>query len=240
MGYPTSKSLICIIEQQYTSPLDSHHFALNVGRGPTLPIDILFGIPTPHLSRKYGTIPSFVAGTRSVMKDMLSKVRKCITSSHNRNKRNYDKSCKSVSYHVGDRVWLFVPAVCPGRTKKLASLRAGPYTIIDKTSPVNYKLQLIGGQQQKIVHVNCLKLCYGNIEQHNPPISSVNVPCTSREIIFHNDHVNAGYTSVDTRIVDASGTQTPSTTRPQRTHRPPTRYHDYILNEIERSEDASI
>lgn len=39
---------------------------------------------------------------------------------------------------------MIVPAVKQGRTKKLSSLWRGPYTILDKTSPVNYCIQLIG------------------------------------------------------------------------------------------------
>ena len=32
---------------------------------------------------------------------------------------------------VGDRVWLYVPAVKQGRTRKLVSLWCGPYTVIN-------------------------------------------------------------------------------------------------------------
>lgn len=58
-------------------------------------------------------------------------------------------------------MWLFVPAVKSGRAKKLASLWRGPYTVIDKTSLVNYRVQLIGTTKTLVVHRNRLKLCYG-------------------------------------------------------------------------------
>ena len=45
---------------------------------------------------------------------------------------------------MGDRVWLFVPAMKKGKTKKLASLWRGPYTVVDKTSPVIYRIKLVG------------------------------------------------------------------------------------------------
>ena len=37
----------------------------------------------------------------------------------------------------------------------------GPYTVIDKCAPVDYKIQLIGGTQLLVVHQNRLKPCYG-------------------------------------------------------------------------------
>ena len=52
-----------------------------------------------------------------------------------------------------------------GNTKKLASFWRGPYTIFDKTSPVNYRLQIIGSNCLPLVdHHNQLKLCYGKPE----------------------------------------------------------------------------
>ena len=62
--------------------------------------------------------------------------------------------------HVGDRVWLFVPEVKSGTTKKLSLLWRGLYTILDKLSAVNYRIQLTGGQ----VISQDLKLCLSDPE----------------------------------------------------------------------------
>ena len=70
-----------------------------------------------------------------------------------------DQTISGEAFQVGDRVWLFVPAIRKGQTKKFASLWRGPYTIIDKVGPVNYHVQLIVGTQKRIVHCNRLKLC---------------------------------------------------------------------------------
>ena len=52
-----------------------------------------------------------------------------------------------------------------GNTKKLAPFWRGPYTIFDKTSPVNYRLQIIGSNHLPlVVHHKRLKLCYGKPE----------------------------------------------------------------------------
>lgn len=39
---------------------------------------------------------------------------------------------------------VYVPAVKSGRTKKFSCLWQAPYTTIDKTSAVNYRIQLLG------------------------------------------------------------------------------------------------
>ena len=59
-------------------------------------------------------------------------------------------------------MWLFVPAVKQGRTKKLASLWRGPYTVIDRINgALNYRIQLVGSTKTVVVHRNRLKQCYG-------------------------------------------------------------------------------
>ena len=61
---------------------------------------------------------------------------------------------------MSDHVLLYVPAVKPGKTKKLSTLWRGPYTVIDRTGPVNYCIQLIGSMTTVIVHRNRLKPCF--------------------------------------------------------------------------------
>ena len=65
---------------------------------------------------------------------------------------------------MGDRVWLYTPAVKEGRSKKLATQWHGPYTILDKTNSVNYRIQLIGAAHQIVVHRNRLKPVFGTHE----------------------------------------------------------------------------
>ena len=86
-------------------------------------------------------------------------VRQRSHEAHQRQKQVKDQTLSGEAFQVGDRVWLFVPAIKKGQTKKFASLWRGPYTIIDKVGPVNYHVQLIGGTQKRIVHRNRLKHC---------------------------------------------------------------------------------
>ena len=62
---------------------------------------------------------------------------------------------------------MYIPAVKTGLSRKLSSLWRGPYTILDKVTAVNYKIQLISGTKCQTVHSNRLKLYNG----HPEPIS---------------------------------------------------------------------
>ena len=62
---------------------------------------------------------------------------------------------------MGDLVWLYVLAVKPGRAKKFSGLWRDSYTVIDKTGPVDYKIQLLGSMKTIVVHQNRLNTCYG-------------------------------------------------------------------------------
>ena len=59
---------------------------------------------------------------------------------------------------------MYVPAIKSGLSRKLSSLWRGPYTVLDKVTNVNYKIQLIGSTKCQIVHANRLKLYYGHPE----------------------------------------------------------------------------
>ena len=68
---------------------------------------------------------------------------------------------KEFQLRIGDMVYLDVPAVRQGRNRKLASQWTDPYTITDRVSKYNVRLQLVGGVKQLVVHVNRVKPCYG-------------------------------------------------------------------------------
>ena len=99
-----------------------------------------------------------------------------IASSHQRNKKRYDKHGLFSPYSIGDLIWLHVPAVKPGRTKKFALQWRGPYTVIDKLSDTNYRIQLVGSSAKSlVVHHNRMKLCYGipqQVPSPSPPLAT--------------------------------------------------------------------
>lgn len=141
-------------------------FMVTFGRSPNLPIDIILGSPRAEVQQ----LPEYVQKTQTSLKAFFTEVRNQIKAAHLKQKREADKKVNGEMLHVGDRVWLFVPTVKQRQTRKFSSFWRGPYTIIDKVSAVNFKIQLIGGQQKQVVHRNRLKLCRtdpaGTDQQH--------------------------------------------------------------------------
>ena len=128
----------------------------------------------------------------------------------------------------------------PGRTKKLSLLWRGPYTVLDRTSPVNYKVQLIGGTATLIVHCNRLKTCYGepnrgavtNARSHILPQTPTGQPCATNPSLIPSSPRDAltnappppgGFTSSE---IPQGGS--PPSSRPVRNRLPPVRYGDYV------------
>ena len=102
-------------------------FRVNFGRSPILPIDIAVG----QLNvQEYGeggepTVPQYVETLNKSLRKIFSDVKEQLASAHDRSKKRYDKGVSGEKFTVGDQVWLFVPAVKQGRTKKTGFSLAG-------------------------------------------------------------------------------------------------------------------
>ena len=68
-------------------------------------------------------------------------------------KQNYDRTAKSKSFEVGELVLVRKP----GLKQKLGDSWDGPYEIVEKVSPLNYKIKVSGSKRSKVLHVNMLK-----------------------------------------------------------------------------------
>ena len=213
-------------------------FHITFGRSPVLPVDIMIGAPVKQ--RNVTPLPQFVKDLHSSLKGVYCQVRKGIQESHQRNKTRYDQHISYTHFSIGDQVWLYVPAVKTGTTKKLASLWRGPYTVTDKLSAVNYRIQLLGVPGKTlVVHHNRLKHCFGTPKL--PPEYTYQHSSTPASTRLYSDvarrHTStAGYTTsspdtppaVESSTADSSATGTAPAIRPQRTHRIPQRYNDFI------------
>lgn len=78
-------------------------------------------------------------------------------------KSHYDEPHRSVSFQPGDQVLLWTPVRQPGVSEKLLSRFIGPYTVLQQTSPVNYRVAPNNAVTDRrcrgteIVHVSRLK-----------------------------------------------------------------------------------
>lgn len=66
---------------------------------------------------------------------------------------------RTQSYEVGDLVYLKNQSPKVGVSRKLNSNWVGPFRIVDKKSPVVFKIKEIQGTREQVVHADRLKLC---------------------------------------------------------------------------------
>ena len=162
--------------------------------------------------QKEQEVPVYVNDLHRSLQKAYADVRQNLCTAHKRNKSRYDANSVVVPYHVGDQVWLYVPSVKSGNTKKLASLWRGPYTVIDRINSVNYKIQLISQPSKTlVVHHNQLKHCFGTPQcpltlpvtsNHNPTLSSSTMtPRPLYSIVVSTASLPGGYTSSDNSSV---------------------------------------
>jgi hypothetical protein len=79
--------------------------------------------------------------------------------SHEVAKKYYDRKPREILLKRGDFVYLYNPIAKRGRAKKFEYKYQGPYRILEKISPLIYKLEVEEGKST-VVHVNRLKRAY--------------------------------------------------------------------------------
>ena len=134
-------------------------YFVNFGRSPVLPVDVIVG--RFDSERNDGSIPQYIKEVRKTLKNAYDVIRVNLDAAQKKRKDVKDKHCSEMNFRIGDRVWLFNPAVRVGQAKKFSLRWRGPYTVC----PVNYRIQLIGTTSTQIVHHNRLKLCHGDPEK---------------------------------------------------------------------------
>ncbi len=220
-------------------------FLLTNGRSPNLPVDVMLGRCCTTMENTPG-LPQYVRDLQRNLQTAYSTVRQRLRRAHSHQKRLYDSKAVGASFCIGDCVWLFIPAVKSGRSRKFSSLWRGPYTVVDKLGPVNYRIQLLGTSRTLIVHRNRLKPCYGKPApprkpqsglRHQTTLTATAAPPTQTTQITSPSYAEivtrtmsampAGYTSSDCPST-ATNSEHSGTGRPVRHRRQPDRYGNPI------------
>ena len=96
-------------------------YHLTFGRSPMLPVDIMLRRQPSKLVKEGEVVklPQFVEETHQYFNDAHDTVRSNLNQAHQRQKLAFDKKEHGETFQVGDRVWLYTPAVKEGRSKKL-------------------------------------------------------------------------------------------------------------------------
>ena len=125
-----------------------------------MPIDIVSGVPE-EFRDAYNSANEYVANLQNRMRQVYEKTRTTLQVAAERSKKYYDVSVKSNSYNVGDWVLYYLPKATVGRSIKFEKLFSGPFLIVRKYNDVTYGIQASQRAQVKIVHVDKLKMWFG-------------------------------------------------------------------------------
>ena len=130
-------------------------FFLLFGRSPRLPLDTSLIAPTD--------LSSSIAEHRKRIVQQIERAQNLARENNQRAQQKmkayYDKTARMPSFEIGQRVWVYTPRVKRGLSKKLAHLWFGPYRIIDKMSPVHFRLRTEENRKvTTMVHANRMKL----------------------------------------------------------------------------------
>ncbi|KAL1251468.1 hypothetical protein QQF64_019264 [Cirrhinus molitorella] len=113
--------------------------------------------PTPHR-----TVVEHVKQMRDRLDRVMPLVREHLTKAQQAQQRQYNRAAQPREFQHGDRVMVLVPtAAC-----KFLATWQGPYTILEKIGPVNYRLRQTGRRREtQLYHVNLLKKWVGTQDQ---------------------------------------------------------------------------
>ena len=108
-----------------------------------------FFLPTPLLS-----VAEYLTNLYEKMNDSAEITKKLDQEAKNKSKRWYEEKARERQFEVGESVLMLIPVLA----RKLEAAYSGPFTVLEKLSPVTYLIDAPGrGNKGRVVHVNLLK-----------------------------------------------------------------------------------
>jgi hypothetical protein len=158
-------------------------FEMVYGRQPKLPLDICLPSEVEPIELDH---EAYVKELKERLELMFNYVKQNTEVKIEKAKIAYDRKVRCSSYQIGDKVWLLNCEKKKGTSPKLAKAWKGPYVIIDKIGPVNYKIKMPNGTKRSIVHINRLKKCFmaTNVSEGSELPASQNDDFT--QVVSHN------------------------------------------------------
>ncbi|CAC5385151.1 unnamed protein product [Mytilus coruscus] len=128
---------------------------LMFGRKSTTPLDILYEMP-PSIKG----IPrhKWAWELKERLEDAHSIVRQRMPGEMRRQKRYHDLKLSYESFRSGDQVYVYFPVRKTGKSPKLTSFWRGPFTILEKSGDLTYKIDCGVRGTPQIIHVDRIKL----------------------------------------------------------------------------------
>ncbi|ROL44506.1 Retrovirus-related Pol polyprotein from transposon 412 [Anabarilius grahami] len=139
-------------------------FELMTGRQMTLPLHLLYQPGDSSLVSAY-TTHQYLDELHRHLRTTFAFAQQQLQKSAEGQKAYYDRKASYQELDVGDRVWYYSFAQPPKTASKRLSKKflphwTGPHDIVDKLSPVAYRIKLNRGQKEPIlkwVHRNQIK-----------------------------------------------------------------------------------
>ena len=155
-------------------------FYLLYGREPCLPVDV--NLLPPQTDKLSTSIAEHRARIVSQLEEAQQLAKTNTERTQQQMKARYDLKSKPDSYKIGQHVWVYTPKTRKGLSKKLLHRWHGPYRIVNKLSPINFKLRNSANRLISTpVHVNRMKLFYDANNRPIEPPDSLDDNFTLRE-----------------------------------------------------------
>ena len=131
-------------------------FYIPYGREPRLPIDVKYlPLAADDLSTSVLDYRKRVVEKVELAQNLA---RENLRRAQQKMKDCYDQKTKEPVFEVGQRVWVYTLRTRKGLSKKLMHNWLGPYRIVEKLSPVHFKLRMINKKVAFSCHVNRMKI----------------------------------------------------------------------------------
>lgn len=144
-------------------------FQLDYGYAPRSPADFIYPTNVSNLSEVVDISDHLERSGRTA--------RAAFNALHAKNKNYYDNTHKNVEFSVGEKVFVDASVLKSGDAlnkqlpRSLQAKFSGPYTIIDKLSPVNYRLELPpSSKRDNLFHIGQLKRQKSLPENYTGPV----------------------------------------------------------------------
>ncbi|KAI5606934.1 hypothetical protein C0J50_7488 [Silurus asotus] len=139
-------------------------FELMTGRQMTLPLHLLYQPGDSNLITAY-TTRQYLEELHKHLRSTFSFAQQHLQKSAEGQKAYYDRKASHEELNVGDKVWYYcftqpTQTASHRRSKKFLPHWTGPHEIVDKLSPVAYRIRLNRGQKEPVlkwVHCNQIK-----------------------------------------------------------------------------------
>jgi hypothetical protein len=131
-------------------------YAMLYGEEMHVPLDWVFKKPKRVPDDKF----TYVKELRKKINSAYEHARKCLLTAIKRQKRNYDKGVKNITFKPGDFVMCHDKTRKRGRNPALRPKWKGPYIILDKLNSATVIIRMSEETKQSVVHVDRLKHCF--------------------------------------------------------------------------------